>query len=98
MEAITRNPYRDELLEKHGTSNYYIVRTIPLDVSENEFLYEMDSKPHRFTVLTGHDWKYQQKDKAPVSLETGHEYPLPAKKAYRWVKGKDVLVIRIENI
>jgi len=98
METITRKPYRDELLEKHGTSNHYIVRTVPLDVTQNELLYEMDTKPHKFTVLSGHDWKYQQKDRTPVSLETGHEYPLPAKKAYRWVKGKDVLVIRIENI
>jgi len=98
METITRKPYRDELLEKHGTTQHYIVRRIPSKTSQDELIYERDSAPHKFNVLSGYNWKLEYKDRSPVALEVGQQYPLSAKQSYRWLKGDGDLIIRIENI
>ncbi len=91
-------PYTEELLEKHGTSEKYRVRTFDQDLEDRELIWHRDEDTRRVTVLGGVDWKLQLDNELPMTLIVGHRYAIPKLKYHRVIKGEGNLIIKIENI
>ena len=91
-------PYTEELLEKHGTSEKYRVRTFDQDLEDRELIWHRDEDTRRVTVLNGQDWKLQLDNELPQTLIVGKRYAIPRMVYHRVIKGQGNLVVKIENI
>lgn len=90
-------PYKEEVLEQHGTGKMFKVRTFRPDVDESELVWHRDKKNRRVHVLSGDGWKLQLDDSLPKDLMVGQDYFVMKNSFHRLIKGANDLVIRIEE-
>ena len=91
-------PYKEEILEKHGTREKYIVREFDEGLKDRELIWHRDEDTRRVTVLSGSDWKLQLDNDLPRELIIGKSYAIPRMVYHRVIKGEGNLIIKIENI
>lgn len=97
-EYTVSKPYREEILEKHGTRETYRIREFEETLEDRELIWHRDAETRRVSVLSGDGWKLQLDDELPQTLKVGERYAIPKLKYHRVIKGKGNLVIKIENI
>ncbi len=87
-------PYIEEIHEKHGTKEFYRVRTYtePFDTWFKE------DSTQRIQVFSGEGWNLQISENKPILMEIGKQYSIPRKQFYRIIKGDEKLVLRVEII
>lgn len=90
-------PYREEILEQHGTGRLFKVRTFDHSVEEKELVWHMDKNNRTVHVLSGVGWKLQNDDELPKELHVGKDYYIIKNSYHRLIKGENNLVIRIEE-
>ena len=91
-------PYKEEILEKHGTREKYIIREFDGELEDRELIWHRDEETRRVTVLGGNDWKLQLDNDLPRELIIGKTYAIPRMVYHRVIKGVGNLIIKIENI
>ena len=91
-------PYTEEILEKHGTREKYIIREFDGELEDRELIWHRDEDTRRVTVLSGNDWKLQLDNDLPRELIIGKSYAIPRMVYHRVIKGVGNLIIKIENI
>ena len=95
---MVSRPYKEEILQKHGTKEEYRVRTFGEDLEDRELIWHSDEDTRRVTVLAGSGWELQLDDELPKPLIVGKNYAIPKMKYHRVIKGEGNLIVRIENI
>tara|TARA_B100001559_G_C16393030_1_gene572158 strand:+ start:776 stop:1060 length:285 start_codon:yes stop_codon:yes gene_type:complete len=91
-------PYKEEILEKHGTRETYRVREFDENLEDRELIWHRDEETRRVTVLAGVGWQFQLDDELPRELIIGQHFSIPRLKYHRVIKGKGNLIVKIENI
>lgn len=91
-------PYREDILEKHGTGETYRVREFDETLDDRELIWHRDEETRRVTVLSGVDWKLQLDEELPKDLIIGKQYAIPRLRYHRVIKGEGNLIVKIENI
>lgn len=89
----------DSLIERHGTSTRFVIRTFKDSATEEELLeyyerarslgYKESAMMH---ILEGHGWEMKEDGYLPVKLEQGKDY----QRNGALLKGLDDLVVRIQ--
>ena len=97
MQTMSK-PYTEEVLEKHGTGQEYIIRTFSQDVDDDELVWHRDKSSRHIHILRGNGWQLQMDDKLPEELKIGSDYYIHKMTYHRIIKGENDLVVRIENI
>ena len=87
-------PYIEEKLQKHGTSEWYFIRTFTDTIDE----WFREDFSQRIQVFRGEDWIVEQSDNKTFVLQQGKQYTIPRKCFHRIKKGNDTLVLRVEFI
>jgi len=90
-------PYKEEVLEQHGTGKMFKVRTFEHTVDDSELVWHRDKEHRRVHVLSGNGWKLQKDDSLPEDLTVGRDYYILKNSYHRLIKGENNLVIRIEE-
>jgi len=90
-------PYKEEILEQHGTGKMFKVRTFEHTVEGDELVWHRDKQNRSVHVLSGSGWKLQKDDALPEDLTVGKDYYIMKNSYHRLIKGGDDLVIRIEE-
>jgi len=90
-------PYKEEIIEQHGTGRFFKVRTFDQSVEEKELVWHRDKKNRTVHVLSGNGWKLQNDDELPRELVIGKDYFIVKNSYHRLIKGENNLVIRIEE-
>jgi hypothetical protein len=91
-------PYTEEIFLQEGTNRKYIIRKFDTNVEDDELVWHTDKQNRTVTVLQGINWQLQMDDTLPKELEVGKQYFITKGKYHRLIKGKNNLVVRIENI
>jgi hypothetical protein len=91
-------PYKEEILEKHGTKEIYKVREFDEDLEDRELIWHRDEETRRVTVLSGVGWQLQLDEELPKDLIIGKHFSIPRLKYHRVIKGEGNLIVKIENI
>jgi len=89
----------DSLIERHGTSTRFVIRTFKDSATEEELLeyyeralslgYKESTSIH---ILEGHGWEMKEDGYLPVKLEQGKDY----RRLGALLKGSNDLVVRIQ--
>jgi len=90
-------PYKEEILEQHGTGKMFKVRTFEHTVEGDKLVWHRDKQNRSVHVLIGNGWKLQKDDALPEDLTVGKDYYIMKNSYHRLIKGGDNLVIRIEE-
>ena len=98
MSQVTSKPYIEQIFEKHGTDEKYLIRTFSSQVSEDELVWHKDKSGRKVHILSGNGWGLQHDDELPNNIKKGGEYHIQRESYHRLIKGHEDLVVRIENI
>ncbi len=90
-------PYKEEILEQHGTGRMFKIRTFESEVDDTELIWHRDKKSRTVHVLSGNGWKLQLDDELPKELHIGKDYFIIKNSYHRLIKGENNLIIRIEE-
>lgn len=91
-------PYKEEILEQHGTGETYILRTFEENVEDEELVWHRDRRTRKITPLVTNDWSLQFDDRPPFKLQPGVEVVIIKETYHRLLKGDGKLVVRIKEI
>ena len=73
LDQMTK-PYKEEVLEQHGTGKMFKVRTFEHTVDDSELVWHRDKQHRTVHVLSGNGWKLQKDDSLPEDLTVGRDY------------------------
>jgi len=73
------------------------IRTFNAAVHSDELIWHRDKQDREVTVLSGKDWQLQLDNALPVILEENKTYHIPKYVYHRVLKGKEDLVIEINE-
>ena len=74
------------------------IRTFDVSKDESDFVWHRDKEDRIITVLNGNNWKLQFDNCMPFSMILNEKYKIPKMVYHRLIKGKDNLVIKVEEI
>jgi len=97
VKLVDNLAYTETVHTKHGTDRKYRIRTFSVDNKE-QIKWHRPNIAQTLHILQGIGWKLQRGDEPIVELEVGKDYPLTSKGECRLIKGRDQLVIRIEEL
>ena len=86
-------PYEDQL----NLFDNKFVRTFT-DVNNNELIWHRDKKDRIVKVKNGEGWKIQFDNELPQDLTKGSLYKIEKEVYHRLLKGKDQLILEIEEL
>jgi hypothetical protein len=72
-------------------------REFSKDVETTELIWHRDKKDRKVTVMEGTDWKIQFDNSLPKDLIKGNVIEIPKMVFHRLWRGKDNLIIQIEE-
>ena len=75
-----------------------IIRTFLPDVEEEELKWHQDLKDRKVTIIQDGGWQFQIEDGLPNKLSVDQQIFIPKFVWHRVIKGKDNLVVEIEEI
>jgi len=74
-----------------------LIREFSKDVNSNELVWHRDRSDRLVRVISGPGWGLQIENSLPVLMEVGKTYFIPKKTYHRLIKGKDRLVVEINE-
>ena len=86
------SPYR-EIKMKSAT-----LRVFDQEVEEEDLVWHRDKTKRKVEVLESGNWKLQLDNNNPIVLERGMTYTIPKMVYHRIIKGKNDLVLRIQDV
>lgn len=89
------NPYNDVTYDIHKRNNF--IRTFDCNVSDDELVWHRDKRNRTVLVLQGMGWKFQFDDQLPFELQVGDIIYIQKEVFHRIFKGKNNLVLQIEE-
>jgi hypothetical protein len=93
VKLIDNLAYTETVHKKHGTDREYRI------VSFNEEVtWHRSEESKKIHILSGHGWQLKLGDEMPIELEIGKDYQVMTKGECRLIKGRENLVIRIEEL
>ena len=85
-------PFQQEILEGK------IVRTFTTDVDVEELKWHQDLRDRKVRIIEDGGWSFQMEDDLPNKLSVDQQIFIPKFVWHRVIKGKDNLVVEIEEI
>lgn len=86
------DPYRQTNIAENT-----FIREFSASVLNEELVWHRDRKDRTVKVLQGENWELQMDNELPVIMEIGESYYIPAYKYHRIKRGKDTLVVEINE-
>ncbi len=85
-------PFQQEIIEGK------IVRTFTTDVDVEELKWHQDLRDRKVRIIEDGGWSFQMEDDLPNKLSVDQQIFIPKFVWHRVIKGKDNLVVEIEEI
>ena len=74
------------------------LRVFDAEIEEEDLVWHRDKTKRKVEVLESGNWKLQLDNNNPIVLERGMTYTIPKMVYHRIIKGKDDLVLRIQDV
>jgi quercetin dioxygenase-like cupin family protein len=78
-------------------SSEYTLRVYVEDVEEEKLVWHKDPRNEYFKVIGGRDWKLLIENNLPMNLEIGKFYYIPREVAHKMIKGKNNLILELQE-
>lgn len=84
-------PFKQEII------NNKIKRTFSPDIEVEELVWHQDLKDRKVTILQDGGWMFQRENELPTKLSDAKQIHIPKFVWHRVIKGKEDLIVEIEE-
>ena len=93
MKLADNLAYTETVHTKHGTDRKYRILTFKEDIQ-----WHRSDSIQTIHILQGNGWKLELREDTPIELKVGKDYSLASRGECRLIKGRDKLVLRVEEL
>tara|TARA_B110001454_G_C12546111_1_gene361584 strand:+ start:207 stop:518 length:312 start_codon:yes stop_codon:yes gene_type:complete len=93
VKLVDNLAYIETVHTKHGTDREYHILTF-----KEQLNWHRSNKSQTIHILSGTGWRLKQNENPTIELEVGKDYQLVPKGECRLSKGREHLVMRIEEL